>query len=96
VDAADLVVALEVGERARDAQDAVIAARRQAHGVGGLAQQGEAGLLGPGDLLEQLAVGLGIGAQMRQAEGGEAALLAGAGGGDTGGDLGAALAGAGR
>ena len=37
--AADCVGAVEVGERARDAQHAVIAARRQPHGLGGIAQQ---------------------------------------------------------
>ena len=33
------------------------------HGVGRLAQQAQSGCVGPGDFLEQAAVGLGIGAQ---------------------------------
>jgi hypothetical protein len=36
---ADLFRAVEIGQRARDAQHAVIAARRQLHGFGGIAQQ---------------------------------------------------------
>ena len=36
---ADLVGAIEIGERARDPQHAMIAARRQPHGVGGIPQQ---------------------------------------------------------
>src|SRR5215510_16146019 len=39
VHAADLLRVVEVGERARDPQHAVIAARGQPHGVGGVAQQ---------------------------------------------------------
>ena len=36
---ADFFRAVEIGQRAGDAQDAVIAARRQPHGFGGVAQQ---------------------------------------------------------
>lgn len=52
----------QIGERAADAQHAVVAARREAHRVGGLREQLAAGLVGRRDRLEQLAVGLGIGA----------------------------------
>jgi hypothetical protein len=39
VHAANLVGAMEVGKRSRHAQHAVITARREPHGIGGLAQQ---------------------------------------------------------
>ena len=41
---ADLVGAIEVGQRASDAQHAMIAARRQPHGLGGVAQPDAQGL----------------------------------------------------
>ena len=64
---ADFLRAVEVGERARDAQHAVIAARGQPHGLGGIAQQLLALRVGLCDLLQQRGRRFGIGADMRQA-----------------------------
>ena len=50
--AADLVGAVEVGERARHPQHPVVAARRQPHGVGGVAQEREAGTVRPRQLFQ--------------------------------------------
>ena len=41
--AADFVGAVEIGERARHPQHPVITARRQPHGVGGIAQERKPG-----------------------------------------------------
>ena len=61
--AADLRGAVEVGDGARDTQHAVVAARGQVHALGRAQQQLAASGVGRGDLVEQLAVGLGVGAQ---------------------------------
>jgi hypothetical protein len=50
--AADFFRAVEVGEGAGDAQHAMIAARRQPHGFGGVAQQPGALRVGLGDGLQ--------------------------------------------
>jgi hypothetical protein len=52
MNAADVVGAVEIGERARHPQHAVIAARGKSHGVGGVAQQRKAGGAGPRDLFQ--------------------------------------------
>ena len=84
--------AFEIGQGARHPQYPVIAARRQHQPLGGALQQGAAGRIGGGDLVEQFAINFGIGA--------DAAVrrqylvtrsLTGAGGGDAAGDLGAGL-----
>ena len=54
--------AFEVGERSCDAQHAVEAAGRQAEAVDRLGDELAAGLVERGDLLQQLAVGFGVGA----------------------------------
>jgi len=66
---ADFVGSVEIGQRARDAQHAVIAARRQPHGFGRIAQQLCARSVGLGDLLQQRGRCLRIGADVRQAGG---------------------------
>jgi hypothetical protein len=62
VDPADGLDSRKIGDCPRDFQHAVIASRRQPHRRGRAGQQGTAGLVGGGDLLEQRAIGLGIGA----------------------------------
>jgi len=70
----------------------MIAARRQHQPLGGALQQGAAGRIGSGDLVEQLAIDLGIGADAAiRRQYFVARPLAGAGGGDAAGDLGAGL-----
>jgi len=59
VQAPDALGAGEVGQRARHAQHAVVAAGREAQTPGRLGQQRAAGGIGRGDLLQQLVVGLG-------------------------------------
>ena len=55
--------ALKVGERARDFEHPVIAARRQFERLGCFAQQGPARIIQCGDRVKRLAFGLGIGAE---------------------------------
>jgi hypothetical protein len=50
--AADLVGAVEIGERARHPQHAMIAARRQPQGVGRVAQKCEPGAVRTGDVFQ--------------------------------------------
>lgn len=52
----------EIGDRPRDPEHAGIAARRQPHRLGRLGQQGAPGIVGSSHRLEQIAIGLGIGA----------------------------------
>ena len=61
VAAQDAGSAFEIGEGARDPQHAVIAARRQPQPFGGAHQQVAPAALGRRDLVEQRAVGLGVG-----------------------------------
>ncbi len=63
--AADLLGAVEIGERAGDPQHAVITARRQVHGVCGVAQQRHAGGIGMRYLLQHWAGSLRIGVHVR-------------------------------
>src|SRR6266571_3827295 len=93
VDATDVFRAVEVGERARDAQHAVIAARGEPHRLGGVAQQFQPGGVRLGDLLEHGALRLRVGAHARKPERGVAFYLHLARGGDARGDLAAALGG---
>src|SRR5262245_2329497 len=62
--AADLVGAVEVGERARHAQHAMIAARREPHGVGGVAQERKPARVRPRHLFEQRTLRGRVGAAM--------------------------------
>ncbi len=62
--AADFVGAVEIGERARDAQHAMLAAGGQLHGGGGVAQQREPRSVGAGDLFQHRPLRLRIGAHM--------------------------------
>ena len=64
---ADLFGAIEVGERAGNPQHAVIAARRQAHGLGRVAQQLLALRVRVCDLFQQRGGRLGVGADLRKA-----------------------------
>ncbi len=66
--AADFFGAVEIGKRAGDPQNAVIAARRQGHGVGGIAQQRHPAAVGAHHLFQNGAIGLGIGAHIRQSQ----------------------------
>jgi hypothetical protein len=70
----------------------VIAACAQAHGLGSVPQQREASGIGTGDVLEHLAVGLGVGADALKPEILIMLALERPGGTDPGGDLGGALA----
>ena len=63
MDSADLLGAGEVGDGAGDAEHAVEAARGEAHRRGGIGEELAAGLVGRRDPVEQLAVGLGVGAR---------------------------------
>jgi hypothetical protein len=67
VDAADVSAPAQVGDRAADAQHAVIAAGGQPHRLGRLGEERAAGLVGAGDAVEQFAVGLGVGADGKPA-----------------------------
>jgi hypothetical protein len=58
VGAGDLGSAVEVGDGARGAQNAAVAARGQVHALGRAQQQLASPGIGCGDLVEQLAVGL--------------------------------------
>src|SRR5262249_18322359 len=67
VKATDLFGAVEIGERAGDAQHAMIAARRKAHGLGGVAQELLALRVRPRDLFQKRGRRLRIWANSRQA-----------------------------
>src|SRR6059058_6071186 len=60
MDSTDLLGAGEVGDGAGDAQHPVEAARGQAHRRGGIGEQLAAGLIRGCDLIEQLAICLGV------------------------------------
>ena len=66
--AADFVGAVEIGERARDPQHAMIAARREPHRVGGFAQQREAARVRPGHIFQHRARDRRIAADVRQSD----------------------------
>jgi len=66
MDARHLVLAVEVGQRARHPKRAVITAGAERQRVGSLAQQRQPGAIWRGDLLEQRAVAFGIGADAGQ------------------------------
>ena len=85
--------AVEVGDRAGDPQHPVVAARGQVHALGRAQQQLAAAGVGRRDLVEQLALDLGVGAQLGARRAGEALGLELARAGDPGGDPGARLAG---
>src|SRR5260370_36460751 len=63
---ADFLRAVEIGERAGDAQHAVIAARRQPHGLGGVAQEFLALRVRLREGLQRRGRRFGIGADMRK------------------------------
>jgi hypothetical protein len=65
MDAADLLGAIEIGERAGDAKRAVIAACAERESIGRIAQQRQPRGLGRGDFLKQRSVAFGIGAPLR-------------------------------
>jgi hypothetical protein len=71
MDAGDSVLAVEIGQRSSHAQGPVITARAQRKCIGSVPQECEAGTIGRGNLLEQLAVAFGIGADLRLTELGE-------------------------
>src|SRR5207237_6176605 len=85
MDAADLLGAGEVGDRAGDAQDAVEAAGRQAHCGSSVGEKLAAGVVGRRDLIEEFAIGFGISARTVTVE---AFRLDLAGSGDAAGDFG--------
>jgi hypothetical protein len=60
--AADLLGAVEIGERARDPEHPVIAARREMHGIGGVAQQCKPAGIGACHFLQERAIGGGVAA----------------------------------
>ena len=64
--AADFVGAVEIGERARNAQHAMIAARREPHRIGGFAQQRKSAAVRPRHIFQYRARHRGIGPDMRQ------------------------------
>ena len=72
---ADLLGAVEVGKRAGDPEHAVIAARRQPHGLGGVAQEFRALRVRLRDLLQQRSRRLRIGANLWQSGGRETRKL---------------------
>jgi integrase len=73
--AADFFDAVEIGERARDPQHAMIAACREPHGIGGVAQKRKPARVRPRHLFEQRAVRACVGAHLRQADCGVALRL---------------------
>ena|SRR5436309_9224451 len=93
MDATDVSSTVEIGERARDAQHAVIAACGKPHRLGSVAQELEAGAVGFGDLLEHGALRLRVGAYPRKPERGVALRLHLSRGVDARGDFAAALGG---
>jgi len=66
--AADLLGGVEIGERAGDTQHAVIAACRQAHRVGGVAQQRKPGSVRAGYFFEYRSRDRGVGERRLQTE----------------------------
>lgn len=58
----------QIGDSARHAQDAMIAARRQLHALGGFGQKPGARRIGLGDGVQQFAVRFGIGADGKALE----------------------------
>src|SRR5579859_3594669 len=87
----DVVGAVEIGERAGDAQHAMIAARGKAHGLGGIAQQFLALRVGLGDVFQQRSRRFRVGADVRQAGLRVTLELDVARGRDAGGDFGGAF-----
>jgi hypothetical protein len=68
MDAANFVGAIEIGECTGYAQHAVIAACRQPHGIGGLAQERKPARIRPRHILEHRARDGGVAVQMRQTD----------------------------
>ncbi len=94
VQAAHGVGAFEVGQGAGDAQDAVIGAGRQFHGIDCFQQGRCASGVGRRDRHQQFAVGLGIGADWLASAGALVARgLHGTGAGDAGRNFGRTLGG---
>ena len=87
---------IHVGQGAGDAQYPVIAPGRQAQARRRVHQQLAPGVVGPGDLVQQFAIGLGVGADPRGLFPFVTVSLNRAGLGDPGRDLGGALAGRGQ
>ena len=85
MDAADRVLAGEIGDGAGDAEDPGIAAGRKLHRGGGLGEELTAGFVRRGENIERIAIELRICAGAPGVD--CAAGLAGAGGGDAGGNL---------
>jgi hypothetical protein len=71
VGAVDLGLAVQVGDGAGDAQHPVVAARGQLQALGGAKEELAPGGIGGRDPVEQLALGLGVGAQRLLAQAGE-------------------------
>jgi hypothetical protein len=91
VHAADLLRAVEIGERPRHPQHPMIASRRQPHGVGGIAQQSQTRAVRPRDIFHQARRSRRVGADAGKAQRGVAVELHGACLRDAGRDLFAAL-----
>ena len=89
--AADFFRAVEIGERARHAQYAMIATRGEPHGVGGVAQQRHSTRIGSRHILQDCAGYRRIAANVRQADRGIAGDLPFAGERDALGDFAAAV-----
>lgn len=88
MDPADLLASGEVGDGSGDSHDAVEAACREPHRLGGLGEEAAAGLVGPCDGLQALAVDLRVGPDPLPFE---PLRLDGSGGRDPAGDLGGAF-----
>src|SRR5260221_343657 len=88
---ADFFGAVEIGERARHPQHAMIAARRKPHGIGGVAQERKPARVRPRQLFQQWTVRGCVGAHLRQADRGVALLLHRAGARDARGHLAASF-----
>ncbi len=85
VDAPYPFAARQIGDRAGDAEDAGVAARRQPHCLCGLGEELAACIVGRGDRFQHGAVGFGIRPRRNISI---ARRLDGAGGGDAGSDFG--------
>ena len=85
VEAHDLVAAIKIGQGAGDAQDAMIAARGEIHGIGCLTQKLQTRAVRSSKTLEEFAIDLGVGADVRQVF--VALRLPLASSGNTGGDV---------
>jgi hypothetical protein len=72
MDAGDACLAVKIGKRAGDTKRAVIAPRAQAKGICGLAEKRASGMVWSGDVFEQAAVAIGVGAGARMFQRGEA------------------------